>query len=146
MHLLGLSDDILRHIVARIPSYEHRHSFALSCTRAADASRAETTLWVELHSGVWESQGVGLPAAPSVTDGRLTAPLHIDVRDDSLPHFSGRLRWALNILLLAHRRSAAQVGLHSLRLIERQDLERVIPGLAFHLAMASTLGLSLIHI
>lgn len=139
--ILDLSDDVLRHVVRLgLVDYLEQHRFARSCRRACEAVRAETTLWVTLSSGTWDNQLVGFPAPPGVVGKRFSAQLHIDVREEFLPQFPPRLRHGLELLLLANRRSASSVGLSSLRLIDRQDLGTILPGLAFHLAMAPTLG------
>ena len=140
MLLLELSDDLLRLVVRRIGSYEHRHSLARTCRRCGETVRAECTLWVELVSSLWSGQDVGM-SAPSVVDGALSMPLQIDVTVDTLHNFPGRIRWALDLQLLAHRRSASTVGVRSLSLLDRDDLLKVLPGLSFHLAgLAFQLG------
>ena len=135
-----VGDDVLRCLVRCISDYAHRYAFARCCRRVGEAVRDESTLWIDLRCGTWECFEVGLSAAAAVIDGRLAMPVRIDVVEEALAHYSGRLRWALELLLLAHRRSVATVGLHSLRLFRRDDLPRLLPGLAFHLAGAAMLG------
>lgn len=70
--------------------------------------------------------------------GRPTARVSIGVDVETLPRFASMLRDALEIVQLAHRRSARRVGVDSLRLHRVVDLPSVLPPLSFQIAAASS--------
>ena len=131
-----LSDDLLRRVLLHQPRPPCVTRIALLrvSRRIAAIVRAETTLWVDLSCSAWPTSLPGIGRIASAHD-MLVVPIAIGVDADTLPTFSFMLRAAIEIVRLAYRCSAAQVGVKSLRLERHSDrLDRILPPLCCHIA------------
>lgn len=140
----GLSDDILRSVIGHLPSYNHRQMLARTAQRFATVVRAQETMYIEMTSGTWVLHGVGCEE-PCIVNGKPTSPISIDVDACTLHTFSERLRWALNMVLLAFRKSMSALEISSLRLHQRKDIPAILPGLSFFLVGAAMQVPGVVH-
>lgn len=146
MLLHALSDDLLRHVLLRVRpcSYKARYAIMLSCRRLSAVMRLDEVLNITISCSTWATNGVGFE--PVVIDAdrsdALVAQVSIDAADEQFiaRHFDSKLAWAIEMCLLAHRRTAASCCVDSLSLIRRHDLQRVLAPLMRHLAGASSLA------
>ena len=130
-----LSDDLLHRVLLHPrPPCATRIALLRVSRRIAAIVRADTTLWVELSCSAWPTRLPGIGRIAS-DNGMLIVPIAIGVDADTLPSFSFALRAAIEIVRLAYRCSAAQVGVKSLRLQRHSDrLDRILPPLCCHIA------------
>ena len=129
-----LPDELVRNVLRRLVFFSARNACGRSCRRLWLLVRADETLWVELCCSSWPSDLPGI-GRPRIAEGtHLVAPLAIGIDERTLPTFADELRGGLELLQLAHRRTAARVGVRQLRLHRRRDLSRIMPGLTFHVA------------
>jgi hypothetical protein len=122
-----LSDDLLRRVLLHRGLRVTRIALLRVSRRIAAIVRAETTLWVDLSCSAWPTSLPGIGRIASAHD-MLVVPIAIGVDADTLPTFSFMLHAAIEIVRLAYRCSAAQVGVKSLRLERHSDrLDRILP-------------------
>lgn len=138
LRLLSLSDDLLRCVLRHL-SLGDRLDCAQTCRRCARMARSVTVLLASLIVGAFpnELNGVGL-GRPDRQRG--IADMRIDAKNpNSIPGsmnlaqavwpWAQALRNGLDMLHRAFRMSAAQVGVHSLRLQRHKALEPLLRGL-----------------
>lgn len=135
LNLDRLSDDLLRDVLRRLQPWKRATRWAIArvCRRFAALVRADTTLFVDLACDKWETDLAGLGRMHVLGDA-LVCPMSISVDVSTLPGFARRLNDALELALLAHRRTAAHASVRSLHLHRRHDLPALLPGLSFHIA------------
>ena len=133
--LLSLSDDLL-HAVLVAGALDLRARFALArvCRRFESLLRAGETLHIDVESNAYPSfmASLGEVRADETADAR-AATLELGLSRSTIDRTSGRLRHAIEVFLLAHRRSVSRVSLRSWSFIRHAaDVCALLPPLGFY--------------